>query len=101
MTMSVRIFLSPVNDGGGARYGFDGRRFGLIGALILAVMGVVTFVFVWFFCRVEPPSGHCAVMVRRDGRDIPANDIIATKPDQKGIQLEPLSEGRYFLIRFG
>jgi rRNA maturation endonuclease Nob1 len=71
-------------------------RFGLIGALIAAIAVVVLFVFIWFYCRIEPPSGFCAVLVRKDGVDIPANDIIATKPEQKGIQLEPLSEGRYF-----
>ena len=71
-------------------------RFGLIAALVVAVLVVVLFVFGWFFCRVEPPSGFCAVMVRKDGTDILANDIIATSKEQKGIQLEPLSEGRYF-----
>ena len=52
---------------------------------------VVMFVSVWFFCRIEPPTGTCAVLTRLDGKDIPANDIIATSPDQKGIQLDPLS----------
>lgn len=83
-------------EDGGARYGFDGRRFGLIGGVILVVAAIVLFVFVWFFCRIEPPSGQCAVLVRLDGEDIPANDIVATKPSQKGLQLEALSEGRYF-----
>ncbi|MEI6085518.1 MAG: SPFH domain-containing protein, partial [Verrucomicrobiota bacterium] len=83
-------------DEGGARYGFDFRRFGLIGLILLAASAVILFVFIWFFCRIEPPSGFCAVLVRKDGTDIPANHIIATAPGQKGIQLEPLSEGRYF-----
>ncbi len=80
----------------GARYGFNFFRFGLISALVLAIMLVVFGAYVWFFCRVEPPSGFCAVLVRKDGKNIPANDIIAIKPEQKGVQLEPLSEGRYF-----
>ena len=80
----------------GARYGFDPMRFGLIGAALLAVAVVVAFVSVWFFCRIEPPTGSCAVLTRLDGKDIPANDIIATSSDEKGIQLDPLSEGRYF-----
>ncbi len=71
-------------------------RFGLLAVLVFGVTVVVMFVFAWFFCRIEPPSGFCAVLVRKDGADIPANDIIATKTGQKGIQLEPLSEGRYF-----
>ena len=81
---------------GGARYGFDPYRFALLAFTILAVVGFVLFIFVWFSCRIEPPSGQCAVLIRKDGVDIPANDIIATKPGQKGVQLEPLSEGRYF-----
>lgn len=84
------------DSGEGASYGFNPLRFGLVGAVILAVMVVVGFVFVWFYCRIEPPTGQCAVLIRLDGTDIPANDIIATEPGQKGIQLEPLSEGRYF-----
>ena len=83
-------------DTGGAHYGFDPMRFGVIGAVILATVLVLGFVFVWFFCRIEPPSGNCAILTRLDGKDIPANDIIATSPDEKGIQLDPLSEGRYF-----
>jgi hypothetical protein len=87
---------SPGSDEGGARYGFDPARFGLIALVTLAISAVVMFVFIWFFCRIEPPSGYCAILIRKDGADIPANDIIATRPEQKGIQLEPLSEGRYF-----
>lgn len=95
--MSPQSFgRSPDPDDGGARYGFDAARFGLIAAFILAGSAVVLFVFIWFFCRIEPPSGYCAVLIRKDGKDIRANDIIATGTEQKGIQLEPLSEGRYF-----
>jgi len=87
---------TPHDSDGGARYGFDPYRFGLLALTIVAVIGCVLFIFVWFSCRIEPPSGNCAVLVRKDGTDIPANDIIATQPGQKGVQLEPLSEGRYF-----
>ncbi len=87
---------SPGPGEGGAHYGFDPARFGLLALITLAISAVVMFVFVWFFCRIEPPSGSCAILIRKDGADIPANDIIATRPEQKGIQLEPLSEGRYF-----
>lgn len=94
--MSLQNNNPTRGEDGGARYGFDGLRFGLMGAVILAITAVVAGVFIWFFCRIEPPSGFCAVLVHKDGKDIPANDIIATKPDEKGIVLEPLSEGRYF-----
>jgi len=91
-----RSDVPPPSEEGGARYGFDPMRFALLAVVVLGGAAVILFVFVWFFCRIEPPSGFCAVLIRKDGQDIPANDIIATRPDQKGIQLEPLSEGRYF-----
>jgi len=82
--------------GGGARYGFDKGRVALVVGVLVIVLGVAGFIFTWFFCRIEPPSGYCAVLIKKDGKDILADDIIATSLDQKGIQLEPLSEGRYF-----
>ena len=96
LVMATHDINPPPFAGGGARYGFNFFRFGLISSLVLAVTLVVFGGYVWFFCRIEPPSGFCAVLVRKDGKNIPANDIIAIKPEQKGIQLEPLSEGRYF-----
>ena len=91
-----RSDVPPHPDETGARYGFDPMRFALLAAVVLSAAAVILSVFVWFFCRIEPPSGFCAVLTRKDGKDIAANDIIATSPGQKGIQLEPLSEGRYF-----
>ena len=87
---------SPNYSEAGARYGFDKARAALVVAVLAVALGVAGFVFVWFFCRIEPPSGYCAVLIKKDGKDIPADDIIALTSDQKGIQLEPLSEGRYF-----
>ncbi len=87
---------NPGSPPGGERYGFDLGRVGLIGGAIAAVLVVVGLAFVWFFCRIEPPSGYCAVLISKTGKDIPANQIIAVNPGEKGIQLEPLSEGRYF-----
>lgn len=84
------------SEGGGARYGFDKARAALVVAVLAVVLAAAGFVFTWFFCRIEPPSGYCAVLIKKDGKDIPADDIIALTSDQKGIQLEPLSEGRYF-----
>jgi len=88
------------NSGGEQEYGIHrGRAVGLLLGLV-AVIGFVLFLFVWFGCRIEPPSGHCAVLIRKDGIDIPADQIIALSEDQKGIQLNTLSEGRYFYNPF-
>ncbi|HMO50991.1 MAG TPA: SPFH domain-containing protein [Kiritimatiellia bacterium] len=69
--------------------------------LPLAVMFIVTAlavlpVFIWFFCRIEPGAGEIAVLIRKTGADLPPGQIIALSPEQKGIQLEVLAEGRYF-----
>lgn len=62
----------------------------LIGALIAG------FVFFWFFCRIEPGPGQIAVLIRKTGDDLPSGQVIALEKGQKGIQLDVLSEGRYF-----
>ena len=68
-----------------------------LGGLILG-LGVLfgLGVFFWFFCRIEPGSGEIAVLIHKTGDDLPAGAIIATDPQQKGIQFAVLSEGRYF-----
>jgi regulator of protease activity HflC (stomatin/prohibitin superfamily) len=53
-------------------------------------------VWIWFFWRIEPASDQIAVLIRKTGQDLPSGQILATEPGQKGIQLEVLSEGRYF-----
>lgn len=52
--------------------------------------------FWWFFCRIEPGPDQIAVLIRKTGSDLPPDQILATQPGQKGIQLEVLPEGRYF-----
>lgn len=63
--------------------------------LIVGAM-VATFIFVWFFCRIEPEGGEIAVLIRKTGENLPPGQVIALDEKQKGIQLEVLSEGRYF-----
>lgn len=53
-------------------------------------------VFIWFFCRIEPGPGEIAVLIRKTGDDLAPGQVIALDKGQKGIQLEVLSEGRYF-----
>ncbi|MGB3213127.1 MAG: SPFH domain-containing protein, partial [Desulforhopalus sp.] len=55
-----------------------------------------TFVFIWFFCRIEPGSGEIAVLIRKTGENLSSGQVIALQEGQKGIQLDVLSEGRYF-----
>lgn len=82
-----------------------GKRFGLRLPVLpslprtpmLAVGGMVfAFMFIWFFCRIEPGPGEIAVLIRKTGDNLPEGQVIALQPGQKGIQLEVLAEGRYF-----
>ncbi len=60
--------------------------------IILAAVGI----FIWTACRIEPPSDRIAILIRKTGHNLKPGEIIATIAGQKGIQLEPLPEGRYF-----
>lgn len=53
-------------------------------------------VFFWYFCRIEPDSGEMAILIHKTGDNLAPGQIIAENENQKGIQLEVLSEGRYF-----
>jgi regulator of protease activity HflC (stomatin/prohibitin superfamily) len=54
------------------------------------------FIFIWFFCRIEPRQDRIAVLIRKTGENLPPGQVLALETGQKGIQLEVLPEGRYF-----
>lgn len=70
------------------------KRFFLI--LMFPVIIAAAFLFFWYGCRIEPGNGEIAVLIRKTGKNLPQEQIIAVSPDCKGIQLEVLGEGRYF-----
>lgn len=97
--------MSTTNDGGkipplipfpsrGGPSVFPSRS----GFVLLIAMGAAIFcgVFYWTVCRIEPGSDEIAILIHKTGKDLPADQIIATDPSQKGIQLDVLPEGRYF-----
>ena len=64
--------------------------------LLVFMLLVGLALYVWFFCRIELSPENIAVLIAKTGQDLPSGEILALKPNQKGIQLEVLSEGRYF-----
>jgi regulator of protease activity HflC (stomatin/prohibitin superfamily) len=68
----------------------------LSSAAFVAGAMVAIFIFVWFFCRIEPGAGEIAILIHKTGKDLPPEQLLATGPEWKGIQLDVLSEGRYF-----
>jgi regulator of protease activity HflC (stomatin/prohibitin superfamily) len=67
-----------------------------LGALLIFVALGILPVFIWFFCRIEPGADQIAVLIHKTGENLADGEIIATSPNQKGIQLEVLPAGRYF-----
>ena len=66
-------------------------------SLILVPAAAALFAgWVWFGWRIEPENGEIAILMKKTGRDLPAEAILAPGPEYKGIQEEVLPEGRYF-----
>jgi regulator of protease activity HflC (stomatin/prohibitin superfamily) len=62
-------------------------------AFLAVASGPIVF---WFGFRIEPGEGQIVVLTRKTGENLPSGQIIAQNPGQQGIQLDLLSEGRYF-----
>jgi len=67
---------------------------GFIAILFAAV--IILPIWAWFWWRIEPENGQLAVLIRKTGQSLPAGEIMALKPNQQGIQMDVLPEGRYF-----
>ncbi len=61
----------------------------------LLLLALVCAGFVWTFCRISVPAGHMAILTAKVGRPLPAGQILAA-PGEKGVQRDPLPEGRHF-----
>lgn len=59
------------------------------------ILGAAYGIWIWFFCRIDIPAGHMAIVTSMIGDDLPSGQILAEK-GQKGIMRDPLPEGRYF-----
>ena len=70
----------------------------LTSVTVPAVIAIVLLIslFVWYGCRIEPGNGEIAVLIRKTGKNLPQDAILAPSADYKGVQLEVLGEGRYF-----
>ncbi|MDD4101271.1 MAG: SPFH domain-containing protein [Kiritimatiellae bacterium] len=63
---------------------------------ILLLVLLLGPVWIWFWWRIEPGNGKIAVMIKKTGKNLPVDSIIADTPEYKGIQLDVLPEGRFF-----
>jgi regulator of protease activity HflC (stomatin/prohibitin superfamily) len=62
-----------------------------------AIIGVILLIiFMWscvLYWRLEVPTEHIAVLIKKTGKDLPNDEEIAPNADYKGVQKEILSEG--------
>ncbi|MBQ2629401.1 MAG: hypothetical protein IJG13_06965 [Kiritimatiellae bacterium] len=66
------------------------------GGLVAALLVLVLSLWVWYGWRIEPTNGQIAVLLKKTGKDLPPEAILARGPEYKGIQETVLPEGRYF-----
>jgi len=72
----------------------------------LGIMALVPFLFLflvvggslwwWYGWRIEPDNGKIVILVKKTGKNLPVDQIIAPSLDYKGVQLNVLPEGRFF-----
>jgi regulator of protease activity HflC (stomatin/prohibitin superfamily) len=66
----------------------------------LPILGVFLLLFgpiyLWNQCRIDVPSKHMAVLIKKTGKDLPNDVELAPSSEYKGVQAEVLREGRYF-----
>ncbi|MBO7721374.1 MAG: hypothetical protein J6T01_03115 [Kiritimatiellae bacterium] len=67
-----------------------------VGAVAFGGLALLFAAWVWWGWRIEPTNGQIAVLMKKTGRNLPADSIIAPGPEYKGIQRDVLPEGRHF-----
>ena len=65
-----------------------------IGVVVSAAL--TWFIWQWGFCRFYVEPGYMAIVTAKSGEALPPGQILA-QPGQKGMQEQPLGEGRHFL----
>jgi len=67
-------------------------------ALPFLILPIILFIplWIWFFWRIEPGNGEIAILLKKTGKNLPTDQILAESPEYKGIQPQVLPEGRFF-----
>jgi regulator of protease activity HflC (stomatin/prohibitin superfamily) len=64
--------------------------------LVLVIVLVLAGYFVYTQFRIDVPSMHVAILIRKTGENIGNESEMAPDANHKGIQIPVLTEGRYF-----
>ena len=85
------------NDGGGSR---RGRRQGVPMTVVLVILGILPLMIIPYViytqCRIEIPSKHMGILIKKTGLDIENGDEIAPDAAHRGVQKGLLAEGRHY-----
>ena len=70
----------------------------LLAFLPFIVIFLIIFgpIYLWNQCRIDVPSKHMAILIKKTGKDLPNGVEIAPSDEYKGVQAKVLREGRYF-----
>jgi len=75
----------------------NSRLSGLFGTLgLILVLSPLMFWYLYTNFRIEVPTKHIAILTAKTGKDLDNGQEMALEPSYKGVQLEPLGEGRYY-----
>jgi regulator of protease activity HflC (stomatin/prohibitin superfamily) len=72
-------------------------RFWFIAGGAVAGLALLALGWWWCFWRVEVPPGYSLVRIHQWGKDLPDDVILAPDESYKGVLVDMLPEGRYFL----
>ena len=69
-----------------------------IGALAIVVVGTLLAlaIMLWFWCRISVDPEHFVVLVKKDGKNLTNEMILAPDAEHKGVQHLVLGAGRHF-----
>ena len=71
----------------------------LAGLIVGGLLGLGAFgFFAYTQCRIEVPSYHMALLVRKTGSDLSNDEEIAPTPEHKGLQQELLAEEHHLEV---
>ena len=65
-------------------------------AIVLVVALIAVPSFMYEECRIDVPNKHIAVLTHKVGKDLESGVILAPTNEYKGVQIEVLTEGRYY-----
>ncbi len=71
-------------------------RFGLGGIVVMTLLLMLAAYIAYATCRIDVPAEHIAVLTRKIGKDLENHQEVAPDVEHKGLQLDVLTEGRYF-----